>query len=185
MCDPISAATAALSVAGTAASYVGAQSKANETNDAYEANAAEVRRAAGEQYASLAVRQNQTQASLEDTLLQQRFEAMKAEGTARASAAEAGGYGQSFHALLGDLMAQAGRQTASVEAQYDAELLGLKEDAKAIESQGQNRINSAPRAKSPAVLPYLISGATGVLGSVKGSPSVKPSFGGTVSTGAR
>lgn len=164
MCiDPLSAASAALSVAGSVAGYSAARSQAAAQNQAYLDNARDANDAAGHQYAALAHRGVEERDAASQKLAQSSIDALKARSTARTAAGEAGVTGLSVEALLGDLVGQQGRRDETIRQNERTAQSDITAQMDMVKANTQSRIASVQRAQKPSALPFLIDGLSGTV----------------------
>jgi hypothetical protein len=161
MCLPVIGAIA--SIGSAVAGFAGAQQQADATNAAYLANAAEANRAAGQQYANLNIKSDQTRASAQGEAFDQSIEALRKRSTAQVAASEAGVSGLSVDALIGDIYAQEGRRFDRLDTQYRAEEGAIRSQMDDVSANAQQRINSAPRAAQPSPLSFMFQGLGGAI----------------------
>lgn len=155
--------SAALSIAGAAAGYAGAQQQAKQQNQLYLENAAEANRAAGDQYSALTHKSVQERNASSQQLFQNSIEGLKARSAARTAAGEAGVTGLSVDALLGDLGAQEARKADAIDSQYQMTRDSIRAQMEEVKANTQSRINSVQRAKPPSFASFLIGGASGAV----------------------
>lgn len=159
----IAALPAIAAIGQAVAGYVGAGAEADATNAAYDQNRRNAIAAANDRYASLNNQALQERAAASQDLFEKQLEAMRTRATAEAGAAEAGVTGLSVDALMGDLLAQQGRQRQAIETNYENRRAALADEGSATYHNTVSRINSARRAASPSPIPYLLQGVGSAL----------------------
>lgn len=170
MCVPfLPAIGAALSIASSAAGYMGAVQQAKQQNEFYLQNAQAANIAAGNQYAQLQHREIQQRDAAGRDATQIGIEAMKARAAARVAAGEAGVTGLSVDALMGNYFAAEGQKKEARSAQFSMDQAATYAEMDTVKAQTEARINSVQRADNPSFLPFMISGLSGAVGAFKGA----------------
>ena len=144
--------------------FAAASQAAAEQNAYYEANRRAAIQAANDRYAALAYQTLQEREKASQELMEKQIEAMKARATAAVSAGEAGVTGLSVDHLMGDLLAQQGRQFQAIKTNYEIRKQYNADEAVAYYHQTISRINSVRRASKPSPLPYIFQGLGGAVG---------------------
>ncbi len=157
------------SVGQAAAGYAAASQQADEQNAYYESNRRAAIAAANDKYASINNNTIQEKEAASQKLFEQRIEALRAESKAKVSAGEAGITGLSVDAILGDIQAQQGRRTASIETNFENVKERNVDESVAMYHQTVGRINSVRQASKPSALPFIIQGIGGIAGAAKGA----------------
>jgi hypothetical protein len=157
----IAALPAILSIAQGVAGFAAASAEASAQNAYYNQNRVNALAAARDRYASLANNTLQEREKASQELFEKQTEALKTRATAAASAGEAGVTGLSVDALMGDLLAQQGRQRQAIETNYQIKRQYNYDEAVATHHNTISRINSVRTAAKPSPIPYLLSGIGG------------------------
>jgi len=152
----IAAVPAALAIAQAGVSYLGARGEASATNAYYNQNRVAAVAAANDRYAALGNNTLQEREAASQELFEKQIEAMKARATATASAGESGVTGLSVDALMGDLLAQQGRQTQAIETNFANKRQRNYEEGIATHHNTISRINSVRRAARPSPIPFIL-----------------------------
>lgn len=165
MCLPAVMAVlpAVLSIAQAGVGYAAAGQAANTQNAYFESNRKAAIVAANDRYASINNRASQENAAASQELFQKQIDAMKTRATAAVAGGESGVNGVSVDALMGDLLAQQGRQMQAVQTNWEYQNAHDRDEMQATYDNTQQRINSVRQAAQPSLLPYIIQGAAGVV----------------------
>jgi vacuolar-type H+-ATPase subunit H len=167
MCIGLPILGAVLGIAQAAVGFMGAKAQADAQNAAHEQNRLNAIQAANDKYASINNKaiQERHQASAE--LLEKKIKAAQARSKAVVAAGEAGISGLSVDAVMGDIFAQEGRQTAAIMQNFETRQHHNADEMTATYHQTVGRIHSVRTAASPSPLPYIIQGLSSAVGSFK------------------
>ena len=154
MCEPstLAAATLAVSVAGTAASFIGQQQQADSMEGQARSNADAIRQDTVNSYEQLQLRRVQERDAAIEEKMSAQSDAVKARSAARVSAGEAGVSGLSVDALMADYYGQEGRYADSVDRNYENTSQQIDQEMRGVQAAGTTRINSLPRGQRPSFL---------------------------------
>lgn len=152
-----------LSIAQAGAGFASASQAASAQNAYFESNRKAAIVAANDRYASINNRASQETAAASQELFQKQIDAMKTRATASVAGGEAGVNGVSVDALMGDLLAQQGRQMQAVQTNWEFQNAHDHDEMQATYDNTVQRINSVRQAASPSLLPYIIQGAAGIV----------------------
>lgn len=155
------------------------QSQAASAQNAYYLQNAEAANAAAR--SAYANQQNELlgkREAADQDIFERRVQALKARGTARDAAGEAGVTGLSVDALIDDYYAAEGRGVDSVQTNYEIERDNIIAQMDATHSQTIARVNSVQRAQPPSFLGAAIRIAGGFLSPFGSSRMGYGGFGG-------
>ena len=159
----VAAIPAALAIAQAGVAYLGARGEASATNAYYKQNRAAAITAGNDRYAALNNNTLQEREAASQELFQKQIEAMKTRATATVSAGESGVTGLSVDALMGDLLAQQGRQTQAIETNFENKRQRNIDEGIATHHNTISRINNVRRAARPSPIPYILQGIGGAI----------------------
>ena len=165
----VAAIPAALAIAQAGVAYLGARGEASATNAYYKQNRAAAIAAASDRYAALNNNTLQEREKASQELFEKQREALITRSTAAVAAGEGGVTGLSVDALMGDLLAQQGRQTFAIETNYEIKKQHNVDEGLATYHNTISRINSVRKAAKPSPIPYILQG---IGGAFKGAPGV-------------
>lgn len=167
MCEPVTMAilSGGLAIAGAGAQNQAAVNQANQQNQHYLDNAAAVVADTGNRYEQQQTRLVQERSASVQEMTNIGVEGLKARGTAKASAAEAGVFGSSADAIIDDLFGQQGRKELSESLNYDMKRHQTRHEMEGTRAQAQSRINSVRRAAQVDPSPFIIQGLSGAVSS--------------------
>lgn len=153
MCDPVTAAAAAMAIAGAGSAITQHQAQENQAKvqDAlYEQNRLNAYQSMRNQYLGLQNRQSQEIQAASQKIEERERLAMEDTATARVAAGEAGVTGLSVERVLRDIGANASRDVSTVEQNRDWTVSQLSDEAQGIASQTQSRINGVSQGVKPS-----------------------------------
>ena len=161
MCIGLPILGAVLSVAQAAVGFMGAQAQADAQNAAHEQNRLAAIAAANDKYASLNNKTIQERNAASQELLEKKIKAAQTRSTALVAAGQAGVSGLSVDAVLGDIFAQEGRQTAAIMQNFETRREYNADEMVSTYHQTVARINSVKTAADPSPLPFIFQGLQG------------------------
>jgi hypothetical protein len=147
MCDPF--ALAAIATAQTVAGIIDAADQASDQNEYAALNKAAAQRAYLQELHQIVQRQVQERQASTMTKREGDSKFARAEGSARASMAEAGVAGVSADLLMGDIERGLGEHRASVDKNLEFTLAQLETEKEAAGVRMMQRIAQVPHAKGP------------------------------------
>ncbi len=156
-------ASFATSTLGAVAQYQQQRQAAANQNAFYQQNAQAANDAARAAYANEENALNNKLGAADQDVMERRIQALKARGTARDAAGEAGVTGLSVDALLDDYYAAEGRGVDSVNQNFKMERDNIIASMEATHAQTTARIDSVQRAQPPSFLGAAIRIAGGAL----------------------
>lgn len=160
----IPAIGAIISLAQGVMGFAAASQEAAAQNAYHEQNRLNAIAAANDRYASLNNKTLQEREAASQELFEKQQEAMKARATAAVSAGEAGVSGLSVDALMGDFLAQQGRQSAAIQTNFEIKKQYNVDEAEATYHNTVGRINSVRKAAKPSPIPFILQGIGGAVG---------------------
>lgn len=158
----IAALPAIIGIATAASGYVAARGEASAQNAYFQRNRQAAVSAAGDRYAALNNKTLQERDAASQELFQKQIDALKTRSTAQAAAGESGVTGLSVDALMGDLLAQQGRQSQAINTNFENQRQGNADEAIATYHNTVGRINSVRQASRPSPIPYILQAAGSV-----------------------
>lgn len=137
-------------------SYQAQKQQADQQNEYYRQNAEQANAALRSEYAASQNQRLGDRAQADQQLEETDIAAMKARGTARASADQAGVTGLSVDSLVNDFYAQQGRRDQSIDQNYQTASDDIRGQMDSQYAQGQQRISSVRRVAPPSFATALI-----------------------------
>lgn len=159
----LEAAAVGLSALSSASAFAGASQQAADQNALYQSNASASTVALATDYANLGVKSVQERQAASQKKFDTSLDALKARSTAWTAAGEAGVTGLSVDALVGDYFAAEGRQRQAIDTNNQMTQANIRAEMDSAQATAQNRINSVQQARSPSMLPFMISGLSGAV----------------------
>lgn len=151
MCEPVSIASAAIAIGGAVMQHQAASAAAKDQNNRAATAADNARISAINEYGQLQQRELQEREAAAVQSQELSMDARKTEARALASADAAGVTGLSVDALVRDIMGQEGRGQTTIATNLDYTVNDLREQAKGVEANAKNQINSVPTARGPSM----------------------------------
>ena len=150
------------SIGSAIVGYAGQKQAADQQNEYYRQNALAAQKAAVNQYANQqnAIIQKRNEASQQET--ETHIAALKARGTARAAAGEAGVTGLSVTALIDDFYGREGRRIDSIDQNYEMDRDYMRANIESTRATAEQRINSVRQAAEPSFADAAIRMMTGI-----------------------
>lgn len=144
--------------------YSAAQQQYDAQMEMARQNAINASRATEHQYAALNVRAQQEDAAAAQQKTETNIEAAQARASVLTAAAAGNVSGMSVQHVLRDIYAQEGRHDAALDTNQRMNRAFIQGEKRAVESGGQNQINSVPLPEKPSFTPYLINAFSSGLG---------------------
>lgn len=173
MCDPITATSIGLSMAGSVAQFAGQSQQTAQYNAAAKQNGINANVAAEHQFADEGRKYIYDMRELQQEGYAATMKGRQAVGTSIASAGASGFDASSFS--VGDIISSENQKTAqsmdNIRTKQDDKGNALRSADDTIEAQTQGRINSMPGKAAPSALGLAIGLGSDIAGGLAKSPA--------------